>query len=163
MQSNDANVLGATGDDPPDETTDSGIATLPSGWTDPAPESVLTDTTRDPGTVGTDAVTPAQGQPPRLGLQSGARLKLFSFGLPTPLDSRPPPLPRTQPGADFLSPRQADLMETVAQLRNEVYTLKLAPPVLPTPAAWNPPARPRRLWPRKSLSSADQPVGTNIL
>ena len=118
MQSDDPDVLGASGEDRPDETTYPGIDTLPSGGTDPAPESVLTDTTRDPGTVGADAATPAQGQPPRLNLQSGARLKPFSLGLPTPLDSRPPPLPNIQPGADFISPQQADLtadlMETVA-------------------------------------------------
>ena len=53
----------------------------------------------------------------------------------------------TQPGADLPSPQQveltADLMDTVARLRNEVYALKLAPPVPPTPATWAPPARPR--------------------
>ena len=118
MQSDDLNVLNATGDVRPDETTDSGIATLPPGGTDPAPESGLTDTTRDPGTVGADAAIPAQGKPPRLGLQSGARLKPFSFGLPTPLDSRPPPLPRIKPAVDFPSPQQADLtadlIDTVA-------------------------------------------------
>ena len=58
----------------------------------------------------------------------------------------PPPLPKTQPGAYFLSPQQADLtadlMDTIAQLRNEIYALKLAPPVPPTPTTWTPPARP---------------------
>ena len=74
MQSDDPNVLNATGDDRPVKTTDSGIATLPPGGTDPATESVLTVTTRDPETVGADAATPAQWQPPRLGLQGGTRL-----------------------------------------------------------------------------------------
>ena len=146
MHSDDSNVLNATGDDRPDETTDSGIATLPPGGADPAPESVLTDTTRDPGTVGADDATPALGQLPRLGLQSGARIKPFSFGLPTPLDNRPTPLPRSQPEADFPIPQQADLtadlMDTVARLRNEIYALQLAPPVLLTPDTWTPPARP---------------------
>ena len=146
MHSDDPNVLNATGDDRPDETTDSGIASLPPGGADPAPESMLTDTTRDPGTVVADDATPALGQLPRLGLQSGARIKSFSFGLPTPLDSRPTPLPRSQPEADFPIPQQADLtadlMDTVARLQNEIYALQLAPPVLLTPDTWNPPARP---------------------
>ena len=34
-------------------------------------------------------------------------------------------------------------MDIVARLRNEVDTLKLAPPVPPTPATWTQPARPR--------------------
>ena len=128
------NPTNATGDDRPDETTDSEIATLQPGETDPSPESMLTDTTRDPGTSST--------RPPEW-----CQTESFSFGLPTPLDSRPPPLLRTQPGAYFPSPQQADLtadlMDTVARLRNEVYVLKLAPPVPLTPATWTPPARPR--------------------
>ena len=79
MQSDDPNVLGTSGDDRPDGITYPEIDTLPLDETDPAPESGLTDTTRDPGTVGAHAATPAQGQSPRLGLQSGARLKPFSF------------------------------------------------------------------------------------
>ena len=70
-----------------------------------APESVPKDIKMDPGTVGADAATHDQGQPPQLGLHSGARLKPFSFELPTPLDSRPPPLPRTQLEDFFPSPQ----------------------------------------------------------
>ena len=40
-----------------------------------APESVLTDRTMDPGTLGVDASTPVQGQPHRCGPQNGARPK----------------------------------------------------------------------------------------
>ena len=75
MQSDYPNVFGTSGDDRPDETTDPGIATIPPGGTDPALESVLTDTTWDLRYVGADAATPAQGQSPRLGFQSGASLK----------------------------------------------------------------------------------------
>ena len=82
-------------------------------------------------------------QQTKLGLQSGARLKPFCFGLRPPLVSRPPPLPKTPSGADFLSPQQADLVDSIAQLRNEIYALKLAPPVPPTPAMCTPLARPR--------------------
>ena len=78
MQSDDPNGLNVTRDDRPNKTTDSGIVNLQPRGTDPAPESVLTDTTTDLGTVGADAATPVQGQPPRFGPQSGARLKPFS-------------------------------------------------------------------------------------
>ena len=62
MQSDDPNVLGTSGDDRPNQTTYLGIATVPPGGTYPAPKSVLTDTTYDPGSVGADAATPGHGQ-----------------------------------------------------------------------------------------------------
>ena len=100
MQSEDPNVLNATGDDRPDETTEADCH--PPTARNRSGTGVRADRhKRDPGTVGADAA-PVQGQPARLDLQSGSRLKPFSFGLTTPLDSRPP-LPRTQPGADFPS------------------------------------------------------------
>ena len=148
-ETDDPNALGTAGDDRSGETADPEVVIRRPRGTDLAPESaprgpgaildsVRKDIKMDSGTVGTDAETPDHGQPPRLGLQSGARLKPFSFELPTPLDSRTLLWPRTQPGADFPSPQQvdltADLMDTVARLWNEVYALKLAPPVSPTPA-----------------------------
>ena len=43
----------------------------------------------------------------------------------------------------FLADLAIDLMDTIAQLRSEVYVLKFAPPVPPTPATWTQSARPR--------------------
>ena len=60
MQSNDPNVLNATGDDPSTETIDSGIVTFqPRGL---VPESVLTDTM-----MGADTSTLTQGHPHQIG------------------------------------------------------------------------------------------------
>ena len=58
MQYDDPNGLNAAGDDPFTETIDSGIFTLQPRGTGLAPESVVTDTTMDPGTMGADTSTP---------------------------------------------------------------------------------------------------------
>ena len=79
---------------------DSGIVTLQPRGTDPAPESVLTDTTIDPGTVGEDASTPIQGQPHWFGPHNGARPKPFGLNLPTPVPGKLPPQPRSLSSVD---------------------------------------------------------------
>ena len=100
----------------------------------------------DPGTMGADTSTPAQGQYPRFGPQNGTRPKLFGLDLPTLVPGKPPP-PRPQAKTDFSNLQPADLttslMDTVAQLQSEVYTLKFAPPVPPTATPCIQPAQPR--------------------
>ena len=95
MQSDHPNVLNATGDDPSTETIDSGIVTFQPRGTDLAPESMLTDTMMDPGTMGAYTSTPIQEQPHRFGPQNGARLKPLGLDLPTLVLGKPPP--RSQP------------------------------------------------------------------
>ena len=145
MQSDDPNGLNAVGDDPFTETIDSWIVTLQPCGTSRAPESVLTDTTMDPETMGADTSTSIQGQPHQFGPQSGARPKLFGPDLPTPVLGKPPP-PISQLG-DFSNLQPTDLMtslmDTVAQLQSKVYALKFALSVPPTPTPWIQPAQPR--------------------
>ena len=81
----------------------------------------------DPGTVGADVATPAQGQLRRFGPQSSAKPKQFQYDMPTPVHSRLTPMTRTLPVTDFRSTQQADPEDTVEQLRNEIYKLKFAP------------------------------------
>ena len=50
--------------------------------------------------------------------------------------------PEVIPNRNF-SPHQADLMDTVARLRNEIYELKFALPISTTPVTWTSSARPR--------------------
>ena len=143
-QFDDINVLDVAGDDRPDDrpeirpNPDLGVVTSQPRGPGLAQESVPKDITMDLDTGDADATTPAQEQTHRLGPQNGARPKPFSFGLPTPVTRRLPPLTRAQPGADFLTPQQtdltADLLDTMARLRTEVYGLKLEPPFPPTPA-----------------------------
>ena len=138
MQYGSPNDLDAARNDPFIETMDLGIVTLqPRG---PAPESVLMDITMDPGTIGADASTLSQGQPHRVGPQNGARPNPFGLNLPTPVPGKPPLQPRSHPRADLSNLQPADLttslMDTVARLQNEVYALKFAPPVSPTPTLW---------------------------
>ena len=146
MQSGDPNVLGASGDDRPDETTDSGIVTFQPCASGPAPEFVLTDTMKDPGTMGADTSTPAQGQFPRFGPQNDTSPKLFGIDLPTPVSGKPPP-PRPQPRDDLSNLQPTDLttslMDTVAQLQSAVHVLRIALSVPPIPTLWIQPAQPR--------------------
>ena len=140
MQSDNPNDLNAAGDDPFTETTDSWIVTLQPRGTGLAPESVLTDTPMDLGTMDVDTSTPVQGQPHRFG-------------------------PRVVPDRNclVLICQPAAGLTTIAQLQSEVYSLKFAPSVPPTPTRGSSrlnPGQPRlRL--RKYLSSVDRPVGTN--
>ena len=133
--------LKAAGDDPFTETMNSGIITLQPHGPGPAPESVLTDTTIDPGTMGADASTLIEGQPHRFDPQNGARPKPFDLNLPTQVPGKPPQ-PRSQPRADLSNLQPANLMtnlmDTVVWLWSEVYVLKFAPPVPPTPTPWLP-------------------------
>ena len=114
-------------------TMDSGIVTLQPHGPALAPESVLTDTTMDPGTMGADASTPVQGQSHRSGPQSGARPKPFGLNMPTPVLGKPPPQPKLQQRADLYNLQPADLttslMDTIARLQSEVYALKFTLPV----------------------------------
>ena len=96
----------------------------------------------DPGTVGADAATPDPGLHRRFGPQSAAKPKRFIYELQTPVHSKLPPMTGTQPVTDFRSPQRANLEDTVAQLYNEIYALKHAPPGLSTSSTWAPPARP---------------------
>ena len=88
---------------------------------------------------------PTARTPHRFGPQSGARPKPFGLNLPTPVPGKPPPQPRSQPRADLSNLQPADLttslMDTIARLQSEVYTLKFAPPVPPTPTPWTQPAQ----------------------
>ena len=138
-QTDDTNYLVAAGDYQPIDTTDSEMVTLQPRGTVWSGTGVRAERHNDgPGNCWCRCCH-TRPRAPRFGPQSGARLKPFRFGLPTLLNSRLPP-PRTQPGADFPIPQQADtmadLMDTVARLRNEVYTQKLAPPVPPTTSAF---------------------------
>ena len=129
------------------ETIDSEVVTLEPRGPGPTPESVPIDIKMDPGTVGAGAATPLQEQSHRFDPQNGAGLKLFSLNLPALVPSRPPLPPKSQPRTDLSSLQQVDLtaklLDVVGRLRSEVYTLKFAPPALPTPATWTQPARPR--------------------
>ena len=82
MQSGSPGDLEAAGDDPFTKIMDSGIVTLQPHGPSLALESMLTDTTMDPVTMGAYASTPVQGQPHRLGPQNGARPRPFGLNLP---------------------------------------------------------------------------------
>ena len=108
MQSGSLGDLEAAGDDPFTITMDSGIVTLQPRGPGPAPESMLTDTTMDPGT----------------------RVQMH----PHPSKMHPHPSKDSLIGSNL---QPADLTtspkDTIARLRSEVYTLKFAPPVPLTP------------------------------
>ena len=79
MQSGSPGDLEAAGDDPFTKSMNSGIVSIQPHGPGPAPESVLTDTMIDPGTMRADASTPVLGQPHRFSPQNGARLKQFGL------------------------------------------------------------------------------------
>ena len=115
-QTDDPNDVDITGDDRDAETIDSGVVTLQSRGTGPTPESVLTDTMMDPGTMGADTSTPVRGQSHRFVPRNGVRPRLFGLDMPNRGPDKPPS-PRSQPRADFSNWQQADLtaglMDTV--------------------------------------------------
>ena len=136
---------------------DSGIVTHQPRRTGPGPESVLTNTTMDPGTVGADTSTPVQGQPHP---QNGARPKPFGLNLPTLVSGKLPPQSRSQPRSDLSNLQSAGL---TTSLKDTVTKRDLPAEISIASSSDADPvdSASSTLRLRRSLSSVDRPVGTN--